>query len=405
MTRRERVLKALDFENTDRAPMDLDGMASTGISCFAYPALVRFLGLPERPPRVYDTGQMLALPEVDVLDALDTDVVKVQMETTNAYDQPALWHGFDFGGRLPAQVRDPGMFEAQADGTVIQPAHGAKMPPAAFVFDTEHAGQPLVLTEDLPKPDLDALRSQQKQQELTDEQIEVVVGNCRRARESTDRAILFNGPGAGIGIADHGGLAVFPMLCLTEPDFVHELHELRVAHAEKQIRTLLPDIHPYIDVYMCSSDDWGTQNQTIASPQVYRDLFLPYYRRITDTIHGIAPQVKTFLHSCGAVYDIIDLVVESGFDVLNPVQWTAGGHSYQEWKAKAGGRVALWGGGIDTQTTLPLGTVEEVERQVQEVVSHMKEGGGFVFCAIHNILAEIPPEKIFAMYRAAAGVR
>ena len=152
---------------------------------------------------------------------------------------------------------------------------------------------------------------------------------------------------------------------------------------------------------MLAADDWGTQANLIASPKVYRNLFLPYYRRLTDECHRIAPQVKVFLHCCGAVYNLIDLVIESGFDILNPVQWSAGGHSYQEWKEKAHGRIAFWGGGVNSQVTLPLGSVEDVRQEAAEVAQIMKQDGGYVFCNIHNILAEIAPEKVIAMYEAA----
>jgi len=404
LTRRERVMKALSFEETDRVPMDLGGMDSTGISCFAYPALVAALGLPPRTPRVHDTGQMLALPDIDVLDALQCDVVTVHMDFTNAFEQPECWRPFDFNGRLPARVRDPQLFQTLDDGTIVQPAWNAKMPPTSHVFETEHAGQPLVLTGEIPKPDLKELRKQLERQRLTDDAIAHTAELCRRAREATDRAILFNGPGAGIGIASYGGIAVFPLLCLTDPDFVLELHDLVVGHAVGQIEALLQAVHPYIDLYMCSSDDWGTQSQPIASPQVYKDLFLPYYRRMTDTIHAAAPGVKTFLHSCGAVYDLLDLFVESGFDALNPLQWTAGGHSFREWKDRCRGKIALWGGGVHTQETLPLGTVEEIEQEVTQIVRYMRQDGGYVFCAIHNLLAEVPADKIAALYRTAASV-
>ena len=399
-TSRERVLKAISFEETDRTPMDLGGMNSTGISCFSYPALVEALGLPPRLPKVHDTGQMLALPDADVLDALGCDVTALFMEETNAFEQPELWLPYDFDGRLPALVRNPSDFETRTDGTIVQRGN-RYMPPDSHVFESDHGGQPLILDGDLPKPDLVKLTTELEERRLTEDKVKKVKEHCRRARESTDRAILFNGPGAGIGIANFGGIAVFPVICLLEPDFVHELHEIVITHAIEQIKTLLPEIHPYIDVYQCSSDDWGTQNATIASPTVYKDLFLPYYRRMTDTIHRIAPEVKTFLHSCGAVYDIIDYVIESGFDALNPVQWTAGGHSYQEWKDKSRNRIALWGGGVNAQQTLPLGTVEDVEREVAEIVAYMKQDSGFVFNGIHNLLAEVPADKIIAMYKIA----
>lgn len=401
MTSRERILAALNFEPPDRLPLDLAGMPSTGISCFAYPALVAALGLPYRRARVYDTGQMLALPETDVLDALGCDVVTLQPTLTNAYPQPELWHPYDFGGRLDAEVLDPGVFEMREDGTILQNPGESRMPPTAYVFDNEHAGQPLILDGDLPRPDLDTLGQELEKTRLTLEQAGQIADLGRKARCSSDRAVLFNGLQAGIGIGNFTGVAMFPMLCLTDPGYVKELHDLMISHVIDQLEIELPALGPSIDVYMCSADDWGTQNATIASPETFRTLFQPYYRRMNDTIHRLAPNVKTFFHSCGAIYNIIDDIIDSGFDVLNPVQWTAGGHSWREWKDKARGRIVLWGGGVDTQDMLPLGSVEAIERQVREVAGYMQQDSGYVFCAIHNILAEIAPEKVIALYRAA----
>jgi uroporphyrinogen decarboxylase len=118
-------------------------------------------------------------------------------------------------------------------------------------------------------------------------------------------------------------------------------------------------------------------------------------------VHHLAPHLKTFLHCCGAVYDLLDSIIEAGFDALNPVQWSAGSATVQQWKDKARGRLALWGGGVNTQTTLPFGSVADVEREVQAVTRVLAADSGFVFCAIHNLLAEIPPEKVIALYRTA----
>jgi uroporphyrinogen decarboxylase len=402
MTSRDRVLKALNFEPTDRVPRDLSGMRSTGISAFAYPRLRAALGLPARLPRVYDSGQMLALPDLDVLDALGCDVVTVEgQDVTNAFEQPELWRPYDFGGRLPALVRDPEGYRAEPDGALVYRDY-LRMPPASYVFDSEHAGQLFVLDGELPRPDLDAVRRQQEGRVLKDEQVVRIREFCRRVRSSTDRAVFFSGPlGLGICIHGFGGLAVFPVLCLLEPDMVHEIHSLCLEAALKNARALLPEIKDYVDVVATDSDDWGNQNALMAPPRVFRDLFLPYRRRHNAEMHRIAPAVKTFLHSCGALYEILDMLVESGTDVLNPVQWSAGGHSPAEWMAKVRGRMSLWGGGVDAQHTLPLGSVAEVEREVAEVVGELGQGGGYVFANTHNILAEIAPEKVVAMYRVA----
>lgn len=402
MTPRERVMKALNFEPTDRVPRDMAGMRSTGISAFAYPRLVAALGLPPRLPRVEDTGQMLALPDLDVLDALGIDVVTIADGATNAFEQAEVWHPYDFNGRLPALVRNPAAFVAEPDGAIVQNGR-SRMVPGSYVFDEPHGGQPLNLDAELPKPDLAQVKRELQNNPLRDEQIVRIRDLARRVRESTDRAVFFNDGALNlpIGIGAYGGLAIFPMLCVLEPDFVAELHEMLTEHALAKARALLPEIRDYIDIIMVTADDWGTQSNLIASPKVYRTLFLPYHRRTTETLHALAPQVKLFLHSCGAIYDLIDLVIEAGFDILNPVQWCAGAHGYADWKEKARGRIALWGGGVNSQVTLPLGSVQDVEREVTEVVRTMRQGSGYVFCNIHNILAEIEADKVIAMYRAA----
>lgn len=207
--------------------------------------------------------------------------------------------------------------------------------------------------------------------------------------------------GTGIGIGNYGGIGIFPILCLEEPEHIAKLHSMIIDHRISMMKKLLPAIADNVDILMVTSDDWGTQQAPIASPKIFRELFLPYLKKYNKTIHSIAPQMKSFMHSCGAIYDLLDMIIESGIDVINPVQWTAGGHSYLEWKEKCKGRLALWGGGVDTQGVLARGTSAEVEAQAKQISSALNQDGGYVFCAIHNLLAEVPPEKILALYRGA----
>lgn len=405
MTPRERVMRALTFHETDRVPRDLAGMRSTGISAFAYPKLVAALGLPPRRPRVHDTGQMLALPDLDVLDALGCDVVTIDGGVTNAFAEPAKWHDYDFGGRLPAQVQNPSAFETEPDGTVVQWGN-TRMPPTSFVFNADHSGQPL-LDPDQPLPllDLEQLKRDIKAHPITDVQVNAAADLARRVRAATDRAVFCTDyTNAGIGIGGYCGIGIFPVICKLEPAFVEEFHQIVIEHNLATLRAVLPEIRDSVDIVMTTADDWGTQTSLIASPDTYRRLFLPFYRRFNDEVHRLAPGVQVFMHNCGAIYPLLDLLMDSGFDIINPVQWPAGGRTYAEWKDRVRGRASLWGGGVNAQQTLALGTVDDVVREVREVVPVMKAGGGYVFNNVHNLLAETAPEKIIAMYRTAAEV-
>lgn len=391
-------METLNFRTPDRIPKDLGGMRSTSISAFAYPKLVKALGLPARLPKVEDTSQMLALPDMDVLDALGCDVVTVCDAVTNAFEQPDRWKDYDFNSRLPAQVRNPEWFRTEADGTITQGY--SRMPASSYVFDVPHGGQPLDMSDDLPKQDLKKMRQRMLEGRIQDKLILSITKFCRRIRESTDKAVFLNNSVLSVpmGIANYGGMAVFSMQCLTEPDYVAELHEIVVENRLHNVNALLPEIKDYVDVMMMAADDWGTQKSLIASPDTYKKLFLPYYKQINDRCHELAPDTKLFLHSCGAIYDLLDHVIESGFDVVNPVQWNAGGHSYQEWKDKCRGRIAMWGGAVNSQVTLPRGTLEEIRKESTEVAEYLGQDAGFVFCNIHNILAEIEPERVMALY-------
>ncbi|MGA2975210.1 MAG: uroporphyrinogen decarboxylase family protein [Spirochaetia bacterium] len=405
-SRRDRVMTALDFKVPDAVPKDLGGMRSTGISAFAYPKLRAALKLPARPPKMYDTSQMLALPDLDVLDALDCDVAHVTLaECTNAFEEPGRWTPYDFNGRLPALVMNPGSYVTERGGTIVQDLGGvpARMPPASFVFDIEHAGEILDLDAEIREPDYARVESDLAAGLFTEEQARSIGAYCGRVRASTDRAVFFNGLQIDLGFP--GGMAAYSMMCVLHPQWARELHQLKADHARRQVKALLPEIRDSVDVIMFAADDQGTQNGPILPPAVFADLYAPYYRQMTDALHQTAPQLKVFLHCCGAIYPLLDHIIAAGFDVLGPVQWCAGKQGYREWKEKCSGRIALWGGGVNMQRTLPLGTVEDVQKEVAQVVPVLAAGGGFVFCAIHNILAEIDPLKVVAMHRTAKGVR
>ena len=155
----------------------------------------------------------------------------------------------------------------------------------------------------------------------------------------------------------------------------------------------------FVDVVNICGTDFGTQTSAFCSVATFRELWMPYYQRVNGWIHAHT-RWKTFKHSCGSVARFVPSFIDSGFDILNPVQCSAAGMDPGQLKTAYGEKIVFWGGGVDTQQTLPFGTPQEVREQVLRRCEIFARGGGFVFCTIHNIQAGTPVENIVAMIEA-----
>jgi uroporphyrinogen-III decarboxylase len=150
---------------------------------------------------------------------------------------------------------------------------------------------------------------------------------------------------------------------------------------------------------MLSGTDFGQQHGPFISPKTYRDLYQPFNKAVNDWVHKNTAW-KTFIHSCGSIRALLPDFIAAGFDILNPVQCSAAGMAPEELKREFGDRLTFWGGGVDTQNTLPFGTAEDVRNEVRSRLKIFGKGGGYVFDAIHNIQARVPVENVLAMYEA-----
>jgi uroporphyrinogen decarboxylase len=159
-------------------------------------------------------------------------------------------------------------------------------------------------------------------------------------------------------------------------------------------------VGPYIDV-MLFGDDLGGQNGPLISPDMYRRYYKPWHAKMWRRAKELAPHVNIHLHSCGGIEPLLTDLIEAGLQSSNPVQITCKGMDPKHLKKTYGKRFTFWGGGCDTRHILPHGTPEEVRRNVRELVSIWSPGGGYVFQQVHNILADVPPENIIAMFQAA----
>jgi uroporphyrinogen decarboxylase len=161
----------------------------------------------------------------------------------------------------------------------------------------------------------------------------------------------------------------------------------------------LTEVGEYVDVVI-DGDDVGIQESPMLSRAMYREYVLPRVKTIYSFIKKKAPNVFIFFHSCGSIYDILPDILETGADILNPVQVSAAKMDTARLKKEFGDRLVFWGGGADTQEILPHGTPHEVKEEVRRRIGDLAPGGGFVFNTVHNIQHDVPPENIIAMWEA-----
>ncbi len=145
-------------------------------------------------------------------------------------------------------------------------------------------------------------------------------------------------------------------------------------------------------------DDLGTQESLLFSPDMIRERIFPLQEQLFKHMKKELPGVKVMYHSDGAVFDLIPDWIKMGVDILNPVQFTARGMELERLKKEFGRDLVFWGGGVDTQDTLPHGTPREVADEVKRNIDIMGPGGGYVFATVHNIQADVPAENFWAMW-------
>jgi len=221
---------------------------------------------------------------------------------------------------------------------------------------------------------------------------------------------------ASLGGTALGDIALVPGLQLKNPkgirgveewyistvmreDFIKELYDRQTDIALENLKKIYDVTGNRIDVVFICGTDFGTQNSTFCSPETYARVWMPYYKKVNDWIHKNTGW-KTFKHSCGSVISLIDLFIESGFDIINPVQINASGMDPKLLKRKFGDRIIFWGGGVDTQGVFPFGTPAQVKEQVKRQCDIFNKDGGFVFNTVHNIQANVPFGNVVAMLEA-----
>lgn len=368
MTSRERVLKALNHQPVDRVPIDLGMHNSTGISAFAYWNLREYLGLSTENIEIIDMVQFLPRVEEDIRRRFHSDCILLQPRWQN----PHKWNP---QGRYVFSIPSTARPKQDPAGNWIVKNNGAmRMPRGGYFFDG------------------DWLNFEDREE---DAWMKDMALEAERIYKETDYFTAVRGFPGFFKEAD----IEWQCKMITDPEEIMEENELLLARVINKAEKTINSMGKYIQG-ICLGADLGSQTGPLCRPSLYEELCAPYLKKLCSFIHENS-DLKIFYHCCGSIRPMIPILIECGIDVLNPVQISADHMDPLELKQEFGGKLAFWGGGCDTQNVLNLGSVEDVKENVRSLMNIFKQNTGYVFCQVHNIMGDISPEKIIAMYDTA----
>lgn len=413
MTSRQRIIDAINHRQPDRVPVDLGATGQTGMNASTLYRLRAALGLEEHPIEISEIFQMLGKIDEDMMTYAGADIIGLN-NPSNMFGVPdGPLKPFTMPDGTPTLIAQGNEYDIKDDGSVYMYPQGNRsvgpsghMPANGSFFDNINRA---------PAFDEDDLTPAEDFKDdfgiLNDETARYLEKKSKLLYEGTEYAIIGNLGGAGLGdsamvpgphVLAPKGIRSFEdwlMAHMLYPEYIEEVFEMQTQAMLKNLEIYRQAVGDRIQIVWISGTDFGTQNGEFFRLDVFRELYKPYYQRINDWVHKNTPW-KTFFHCCGSIVNYLDDFVEMGVDILNPVQLSAKGMDPHMLKEKYGDKLVFWGGGVDTQQTLPFGTPEEVKAQVKERLEILSKGGGYVFAPIHNVVAKTPVENLIAMYEA-----
>jgi uroporphyrinogen decarboxylase len=398
---------AANHHQPDRIPVDFGGHRSSGIMAMAYKRLKDYLGIKTGDIYVYDFIQQLAVIEPEVLAVLGSDVIDYGRGFWREGQDWKDWVLPDgtpckIPAYIPLEKVGNHWYVYHADGTPIAVQKEGCLyfeqiiRPRAGMDDSSFAN----LAGELEKVMWVYLPVAPGRMDLDDdEQMSRIAAGLKAFRESTDKAIIvpFGGNLNEFGQMLYG-VGEFLMMLVSEPRHVHRLFDALVEMHLNNLEKFMHYLGPYTDIIMFA-DDIGMQTGPQFSPKTYREFYHERYKLMWTTAKKLG-DVKTMLHCCGGVYPLLPGLIDAGLDILQPVQITCRDMEPEKLKSEFGKDMCFWGGGCDTREVLPFRTPQQVCENVKALNEVWFQDGGYVFQQVHNIMADVPPENIVAMFQA-----
>ena len=409
MNSRQRLIKTLNHEQPEGLVMDIGATPQTGISASVLHQLREALGLESHPVRVHEPFQLLGEVEEDLRRAIGVDVVGIFSPYNAIGVKNDNWKSWSMPDGTPTLVAGGFEYDVIDGKTYIYPQGDRTCDPSMILPEGGFFFDAINRSKGFDESNLNGREDFKNDFSVyTDEVAESIKEQADYYFNNTDYGIIGNF--AGMALGDAGAL---PGQFLKEVKGIRKMDDWLMAHIlwpqylkdifEMQTETALKNLEIYkqavgdkIQVISVSPTDFGTQNREIISTESFRQLYKPYYKKVNDWIHENT-NWKVFFHTCGSIYNLLDDLYECGVDVLNPVQCSATGMEPERLKAEYGDKFVFWGGGVDTQKTLPFGSPQEVAEEVEDRIKILNEDGGFVFSTIHNIVGKTPIDNLLSL--------
>lgn len=408
MNSRERVLAAIAHKQPDQVPVDLGSTPSSGISAIAYSNLLKAIGRTDLPVQIYDVVQQLAQPDMSIIDRFGVDVLDIgRAFNTEEKD----WHETILANGDKAFYPIHFNPVKQADGSYHCYDEDGKrllalMPQGATFFDQSYFpyinGFPEnydTLDEEMGRILWSRYVHSPWDHTQDPDFWKTLREKTLQLRASTDKALMIV---CGCNLFEWGTflrrMDNFLMDLLCEPDQVARMLDQLLERHLATLAKVCDSVGDIVDIIRFG-DDLGMTSGPFMDVDTYRSLFKPRHKQLCDYVKTHS-QMHTFIHSCGSISSLMPDLIEAGIEIFNPVQTNARQMEPEFLKKEFGQDCTFWGGGVETVGTLNNGTPEQVREQVLERLEIMSAGGGFVFNTVHNILPDVPPQNILAMFDA-----
>ena len=412
MNSRERIIKAIDHEDTDKLPVDFGGGLTTSIHVSMVYKLRQYYGLdkPGTPVKIIEPFMCIGEIKDDLREIFGSDVKMLHGSKAIFFDFPNDgWKEWAMPDGAPVLV--PKLFntEPNPDGSIFLYPQGdkstspsAKMPKNGYYFDA------IIRQGDVDFNNLNPDDNKEEFGIINDKEIDFLQSQAESIYSETKYAIYSNAV-----FSSFGDIAAVPGMSMKNPkgirdttewyiatvkykDFVKEIFDYQCNIAIENYKKIYNAIGNKINITFIMGTDFGTQSGLFMSIESFKELYKPFIKRVNSWIHKNT-KWKTLVHSCGSVYDLIPEFIDCGYDIYNPVQVSAAKMQPEKLKAEFGKYITFWGGGVDNQKILPFGTPKDVKKDVRKNIEIFSKGSGYVFANIHNMQVNIPIENVVAM--------